>query len=139
MTQIEQIKAEIERLIDTGRYGSIFVLKDLLSFIEQLEKEKPFPNWRHIDDEKPKQGQYCACVSVTYDGDIKYHNFEDGPWWWDANGKLFDDDDEEPGVFVGHDDWGSREPHTCSYWMPWDELFDMLEKPFKERAHVKQD
>ena len=143
MTNFEQLKAEIERrkALYYERYtkkgvGSIEEYRydecvELLDIINAMPEEKPFPNWRHIDKEKPKQGQDCACVSVTYDGDIKYNNFADGPWYWDAKGHYIDDDDE-PGVFVGSNDWGDRETHTCSYWMPWEELFDTLEKPLKE-------
>ena len=115
--------------------GKAEALKDLLSFIESLEQEPPFPNWRDINKEKPKSGQNCACITVTVNDEIKYNNFECGPWWWDADGHYAFGKNDEPGVFVGSNDWGDRETHSCSYWMPWEELFDTLEKPLKDEAN----
>lgn len=90
-----------------------------------------FPRWRNIDEEKPKQGEACACIIVTIHGHIKFSNFEDGPWWWDSEAKYISTDNEK-GCFI---EWGygEEETHICSYWMPWDELFAVLEKQFKEK------
>ena len=88
-----------------------------------------FPNWRDIEKTKPRQGEPCACVTVTYNGRIKYNNFENGPWYWSDKADFL----SEKGAFVGTNDWGDKETHLCSYWMPWDELFAVLEKQLKEK------
>lgn len=76
--------------------------------------------WRNIDEEKPRRGEGCACITVTVDGHIKYSNFEEGPWYWrDSEG------------FRGYNNYGDKEYHTCSHWMPWDEFFGVLERQFK--------
>ena len=89
-----------------------------------------FPRWRHIGKEKPKQGECCACIIVTVDGRIKYSNFEDGPWYWSEN--IDDELLGETEAFIGHNFYGDKEYHTCSYWMPWDEFMGALERMLKK-------
>jgi len=91
--------------------------------------EQSFPRWRNIDEEKPKQGEDCACISVTVNGHIKYSNFEEGPWSWDD--KVDSDWLGTTEAFVGYNFYGDKEYHTCSYWMPWDEFWGSLERQFK--------
>lgn len=89
-----------------------------------------FPRWRNINEDKPKQGEGCACIIVTVNGRIKYSNFEDGPWFWSE--KIDDDLLGETEAFIGHNFYGDKEYHTCSHWMPWDEFMGALERMLKK-------
>ena len=73
----------------------------------------------------PKEGEAVACLSVNDYGDVKYCNFENGPYYWDG---------EE---YYGYDDWGSKVYKWVSYWMPWEDLWKViLEIP---REQLKED
>ena len=89
-----------------------------------------FPRWRNINEDKPKQGEGCACIIVTVNGRIKYSNFEDGPWFWSE--KIDDELLGETEAFIGHNFYGDKEYHTCSHWMPWDEFMGALERMLKK-------
>lgn len=92
--------------------------------------EQFFPRWRNINEDKPKQGEGCACIIVTVNGRIKYSNFEDGPWFWSE--KIDDELLGETEAFIGHNFYGDKEYHTCSHWMPWDEFMGALERMLKK-------
>ena len=63
----------------------------------------------------PEKGRELACIVTRTDGSIKYNNFENGPYWWDGED------------FVGQNDWGDKTTHIVSYWMLWDDFWRILE------------
>lgn len=63
----------------------------------------------------PPIGKELACIVCRNDGTIKYTNFESGPY-------LFDGEE-----FVGENDWGDRQTYSVSYWMLWSEFWEMIE------------
>lgn len=92
--------------------------------------------WKSIDIH-PKVGEPLACIRMRTDGSIKYTNFgdeEDGPYYYRPNKEV-------PEFFKPfHKGYFNNEGShvTFSYWMYWDEFWDMLnELPKIEKEDEK--
>ena len=93
--------------------------------------------WKSIDIH-PEAGKPLACISTRYDGSIKYTNFgdeEDGPYYYNPNKEV-------PEFFKPfHKGYFNNEGgcvFSFSYWMYWDEFWEMLEElPKIEKENEK--
>ena len=82
--------------------------------------------WTHSDI-RPKENKPLACISVRVDGGIKYTNFGDndsGPYYYRPN--------KEVPEWLKHYHEGyfdnEGQPVSFSYWMYWDDFWEMLEQ-----------